>query len=463
MTTDLEQRLREALHGDAQRARLANPDRPADPAAQPLMADSPRTGRLARRHVAAAAAIVLVIVAGVAVIQNRESEPSVSTDSGLARVFADLSVGDAEVFTDIAPGSTVNLPSAPISRRESPAIVWSGREVIVWGGIGAGGATLADGAALDLSTGTWRVIAPAPIEDRALAAVAWTGAEMVVFGGLRRTGAVVDGTYAQTPLTDGAAYNPTTDTWRLLPEVPIDGDASSGLWTGDDFIVIGGANRDQMASYDPAKDEWRRLADPPEGFDNEDVVWTGEAILTTVTAVVDSATNEPTRIAVVRYDPRNDRWQPVQDLASAVSLMPVTDADGVARAVLALPGEARAPIVVLDPSGSTLGTLPGLPADPAKFGDRYLRPTIGGVWAGHEALIWIRSADPSLSGATEVWALNPATGAWRLLNPDDWSPSIFSLAQLATDAGVFIGWGGIDADAPFPGGLAYRPPTPAGA
>ena len=34
MTTDLEQRLREALHEDAQRARLVNPDGPPAPEAR---------------------------------------------------------------------------------------------------------------------------------------------------------------------------------------------------------------------------------------------------------------------------------------------------------------------------------------------------------------------------------------------------------------------------------------------
>jgi len=36
MTTDLDQRLREALHEDAERARLVNPDRPPAPKAGPL-------------------------------------------------------------------------------------------------------------------------------------------------------------------------------------------------------------------------------------------------------------------------------------------------------------------------------------------------------------------------------------------------------------------------------------------
>ena len=113
----------------------------------------------------------------------------------MTAVFEDLSLGDAEVFTDIPPGSTVELPPAPISERSNPAVVWSGTEMIVWGGMDADQATLDDGAAFDLATGTWRVIAPAPDRASPVPAVAWTGTEMLVWGG-QRTNASGDATEA---------------------------------------------------------------------------------------------------------------------------------------------------------------------------------------------------------------------------------------------------------------------------
>ena len=69
----------------------------------------------------------------------------------------------------------------PLGERTSPPMVWTGTELVVWGGgiYDAAG----DGAAFNLAKGTWRVIAQAPIGPRETPAVAWTGTEMLVWGG----------------------------------------------------------------------------------------------------------------------------------------------------------------------------------------------------------------------------------------------------------------------------------------
>jgi hypothetical protein len=78
MTTELEQRLREALQEDAQRAQLVNPDGPPAPEARQLALDQPRRPS-ARKVVAAAAAVALLAaVAGVAVTQDGDGGPDVT-------------------------------------------------------------------------------------------------------------------------------------------------------------------------------------------------------------------------------------------------------------------------------------------------------------------------------------------------------------------------------------------------
>jgi hypothetical protein len=70
MSTDLERRLRDALHADAQRARLVNPDRPRTTHIASL-SDTPLRRRPGRRLVAlAAAAIVVVAVSTTALLRN---------------------------------------------------------------------------------------------------------------------------------------------------------------------------------------------------------------------------------------------------------------------------------------------------------------------------------------------------------------------------------------------------------
>jgi hypothetical protein len=74
MTPDLESQLREALHEDARRARLANPDWPPAPDLVP-MSETPRRARTGRRLVALAAAAIVVAlaVAGIAISNDDPS------------------------------------------------------------------------------------------------------------------------------------------------------------------------------------------------------------------------------------------------------------------------------------------------------------------------------------------------------------------------------------------------------
>ena len=83
---------------------------------------------------------------------------------------------------------------------------------------------------------------------------------------------------------------------------------------------------------------------------------------------------------MLRYNSSNDTWEVVDEVASEdVSLLPVTGADGVARGAVVLAHETGAPMDVFDRTGTKVGTLPGLPADPATFGER---SASGGVWVG---------------------------------------------------------------------------------
>ena len=103
---------------------------------------------------------------------------------------------------------------APISSRTGHVSVWTGRELVVWGGWRTTSdpgllETLDDGAAYDPATDTWRLLSPSPLVGRVGAGVVWTGTEMLVLA--TQQGGVL-------PTRNGAAYNPATDTWRILPE-----------------------------------------------------------------------------------------------------------------------------------------------------------------------------------------------------------------------------------------------------
>lgn len=147
------------------------------------------------------------------------------------------------------------LPQAPISGRLGAGAVWTGAEMIVWGGaVPSEGQTTNGGAAYDPATRTWRLIAPAPARVVGGAAVAWTGDEMVVWASNSPDGPV-----------GAAAYHPGSDSWNSLPEGPLgkrEGYASA--WTGTELIVVGGNLGDTLAkpiaaALDPLAGTWRLL------------------------------------------------------------------------------------------------------------------------------------------------------------------------------------------------------------
>lgn len=203
------------------------------------------------------------------------------------------------------------LPHARLTERDDPRAVWTGDEMIVWGGRDptkhAG-----DGAAYDPRDDVWRPVsgqhAPAPREDHT---ALWTGREMIIWGGWNGP----DG--PRNYALDGARYDPRTDTWRPMsmagaPELREDHHA---IWTGREMIVWGGVRRDgadatrrQLASggaYDPATDTWRLLAaeDAPSAREDGVVVWTGREML-----IWGGQRDERPLADGARYLPDADRW-----------------------------------------------------------------------------------------------------------------------------------------------------------
>jgi hypothetical protein len=127
--------------------------------------------------------------------------------------------------------STGNAPSG----RAGHTAVWTGSEMIVWGGYGGPvSGELNSGGRYNPSTDTWIAtsIANAP-SGRSSHTVVWTGSEMIVWGG-----------YGDNfiPLNSGGRYNPSADTWTAISIVnaPNGRNGHTAVWTGSEMIVWGG-------------------------------------------------------------------------------------------------------------------------------------------------------------------------------------------------------------------------------
>src|ERR1035441_2746867 len=177
--------------------------------------------------------------------------------------------------------------NAPDARFDAPA-VWSGREMLVWGGYtdshsryqgSHADAHLNTGGRYDPSADSWKTITTkgAP-SKRCWHTLVWTGKEMIAWGGGNTT----------KVLGDGGRYNPARDSWR---PISTDGAPCSRLghvavWTGKEMIVWGGTTRERDAQsvyyengvrYDPEEDTWRPISTigAPKGRVSTFAVWTG--------------------------------------------------------------------------------------------------------------------------------------------------------------------------------------------
>ena len=94
---------------------------------------------------------------------------------------------------DFAQGSWSALPGGPLQARSGQAAVWTGRQLLVWGG---GSATrrsdglpetvFANGASYDAATRQWQMMPGSPLSPRQGMAGVWAGDEAVFWGGLRQ-------------------------------------------------------------------------------------------------------------------------------------------------------------------------------------------------------------------------------------------------------------------------------------
>lgn len=177
-----------------------------------------------------------------------------------------------------ATTSNANSPGG----RQNAMCVWTGAEMIVWGGFtswgGVGGLSNAGGR-FNPQSNTWAAMsttnAPSP---RRFSYVAWTGSEMFVWGGNSGSGGP----------GDGALYNPTTDSWRTISSVgaPEAGGSGIAVWTGAEVVIWGGINFNNNAylsrgaRFNPSTNSWALLPQVnASGRDGCAAVWSGQEVL----------------------------------------------------------------------------------------------------------------------------------------------------------------------------------------
>jgi N-acetylneuraminic acid mutarotase len=210
----------------------------------------------------------------------------------------------------VAGWSATTLTNAPGGRQDHTAI-WNGAIMIVWGGLGTSGNALNDGGRYDPVADAWSAttLVNAPPNRFAHVAV-WTGDRMVVWG---------SGSF-DVARNDGGRFDPVANSWTptSMGSQPDIGWLPFAFWTGNEVLVWGDRESQSAFShsggrYDPATDSWS-VVTTPSGLAHNGVsaVWTGSRMIvwggSNTTCCCSRVSYEVYTSAGVAYDPLTDTW-----------------------------------------------------------------------------------------------------------------------------------------------------------
>ncbi|HTT92003.1 MAG TPA: hypothetical protein VMF65_20780, partial [Acidimicrobiales bacterium] len=174
---------------------------------------------------------------------------------------------------DLAGGSWSKMRPAPLSPRSFATVVWTGSQLVVWGGatsIGDSQVPVANGAVWDEATGAWHAIAPSPLSPREGAAGVWDGRDVFIWGGDNAS----EQSSSYRLFANGALYDPETNSWQPLPKSPLSARSrASAIWTGSEVLLVGGGDltapavmpTEEMtaAAFVPSSGRWQSLPQVP--------------------------------------------------------------------------------------------------------------------------------------------------------------------------------------------------------
>jgi N-acetylneuraminic acid mutarotase len=308
----------------------------------------------------------------------------------------------------VAAGAWVALPASGLVARSDPAVVWTRKAMIVWGGESDAG-VMADGASFDLPSQTWTPLPPAPLAPRRGQSAVWTGTKMLVYGGLGRA--------PECPqlcaLGDGAAYDAVSASWAPMAPPPLaPRSGHTAVWLQNRMIVWGGAAEggaalDDGASYDPETNSWTLLPPAPiaarvghrtVATTHRMLVWGGSSASAEGGTYADGAI----------YSPFNDAWTPMA--AAPASLVARDNFVSVwtGEQMLVWGGAAGGGLAG-DGAAYTLSSDSWTPLAPSPLS---ARAAAGAVWTGRDMLVWGGSGGAfQADGAL----YNPTDDAWSRL------------------------------------------------
>jgi N-acetylneuraminic acid mutarotase len=329
--------------------------------------------------------------------------------------------------------SSISAVGAP-SERAFPAFVWTGSQLIIWGG-GTSGAVFNNGARYNPVTDSWTptATAGAPTPRSSVQAV-WTGSQMIVWGG---------GTTMGLPRL-GGIYNPSANSWSAMStnNAPTGRYQHSVVWAGNKMIVWGGRDLNtgvfnDGGRYDPAADSWASIAasGAPAPRKQHTAVWTGSRMV--VWGGEASNASDIYLDTGGRYNAANNTWSAVADSPATGEPGPRRDATAVwtGSEMIIWGGENNGLYLRsggrFNPVANFWAQLP-LANAPAGRIDHTA------VWAGGRMLVWGGYNGDILGNGARY---NPATDSWSAIATNN-TPSPRRQHTAVSTGPEMIIWGG---------------------
>ena len=340
--------------------------------------------------------------------------------------------------------------SAPQARWKHTA-VWTGSQMIVWGGeTGSGNNTEypEPGGRYDVTNNTWTSMAVSPGTGepgaRQNATAVWTGSEMIIWGG------DADGYY----LRSGARYIPAADAWTTLPlaGTPSGRIYHSAVWSGSEMLIWGGYDGGDSGSgarYSPMLNAWRAITNTaaPSPRRAHTAVWTGNEMIVWGGANGSACLNDGGR-----YDSASNVWHSVNTNGAPLPRASHTVV-WTGNEMIVWGGFNVVPVISFWDTGGRYNpvadqwsptTTSGAP--PARYGHTV-------VWTGHEMIVW-GGANASTNLASGGRYTPGAVDSWTPLSVD--AVPYPRLNHTAIwDGGHMLIWGGRGGGAYLPTGSRY--------
>lgn len=316
--------------------------------------------------------------------------------------------------------------------------------------------------------GSWEATstlhAPSPRED---STAVWTGYEMIVWGGN-------DGSYLNT----GARYNPATDSWQKISTVNAPGGCSTpvSVWSGQEMIVWCGRiiTGDKGARYNPTTDTWTSMStlNAPGGLNHSTAVWTGAEM------IVWGGYGSTYSNSGGRYKPATDTWQPTTRTGAPAPRVYHTAVWSGSEMIIW--GGDGGPYVNISDTGGGYDPVTDSWRDISSSGFLYTKVGHVANWTGSDMVVWngntnsgrynpvtnnwsqiaslkalLTRSSPLSNWAEEqmiVWgggsmnsggSYNPSTDSWSLMSFSG-APSGRSDGVSVWTGSEFIVWGGRD-------------------